>query len=104
MGTLTKRLEELEVQRDELTVWIDELKQEIAENACPFVVGMEVAVCGYASNGKPMLIEEICGMPRPTKHSTKSLWRVRGSLIKKNGEPSKLTATFTDAQYKKAMK
>lgn len=76
------------------------LKDQYAEQECPFSVGEIVKVQGYSHRGKSMKITKILA----PLHSFEGAWRVVGFVVKKDGTPGKVEATFSESDHKKGSK
>lgn len=85
-------------EADEAKQRFHEMARELAEHECPYKVGDIVVCLGHSHRGKKMKISSIGADFRFGQDVPR--WRVRGPILKANGDPSKNEGDFGESHYR----
>ena len=98
-ATINKKIDEYQALEDE----IKRLLLSLARELCPFNIGDTVKNVGWTHTGRMMRVDRI-GATTMTSRTYRGDWEVHGTVLKNNGELSKLTADFNQKNYEEYLR
>lgn len=96
--TTREELAALEKAQAEAVERFAAARKAFALQECPFEIGQEVEICGWSHTGKRMIVTDIYA----TRGDYEGDWKVRGNVIKGDGQPGKQVTDFTHSHWQKA--